>query len=336
MKESITDTPESTMLAPVSKAAPGETRYLCSLIIPTKNGGPLFRQLVSALARQQRWDKVDFVVIDSGSTDETVAVARDAGARIIEIPPAEFNHGATRDRAISASLSEIVLLMVQDALPRDDRTVVTLVSCFDDPAVAGAYARQLPQPDADVLTCRNLNNWLTGRLRREERASSGDDWYLALSPMDKYLFCNFDNVCSAVRKSVWAEHPFGQINFGEDIDWAERVLRAGWKIIYEPEAAVVHSHDRPLSYEYKRTYVCHRKLHSQFGLCLVPSLKGIGRALRLSTVEDWKYVIRNEPDLVRRLRLLAKVPFLNVLSALAQYKAGQDAVAGIEKRVRGV
>jgi rhamnosyltransferase len=143
-------------------------------------------------------------------------------------------------------------------------------------------------------------------------------------------------VCSAVRKSVWSTHRFGRINFGEDIDWAERVLRAGWKIVYEPAAAVVHSHDRPVSYEYKRTYVCHRKLYSQFGLHLVPSLNGIGRSWRYSTMQDWKYVLDNEPRLGERIRLLGKVPLLNILGAYAQYKAVQDELAGQENRVRGV
>jgi rhamnosyltransferase len=313
-----------------------ERSVFCSLVIPTKNGGSLFHRVIERLKAQQRWSEVDFVVIDSGSTDDTIAVAQSAGARVVQIPPAEFNHGATRDRAIELARSEIVVLLVQDAVAEDDRTLINLVACFDDPQVAGAYARQIPQPTADALTKRNLNNWLTGRSDREERMSKGEDWFQALPAMEKYFFCNFDNVCSAVRKSVWSTHRFGRINFGEDIDWAERVLRAGWKIVYEPAAAVVHSHDRPVSYEYKRTYVCHRKLYSQFGLHLVPSLKGIGRSWRYSTVQDWKYVLDNEPRLGERLRLLGKVPLLNILGAYAQYKAVQDEMAGQENRVRGV
>jgi rhamnosyltransferase len=313
-----------------------DRKYFCSLVIPTKNGGPLFHRVIERLKAQERWSEVDFLVIDSGSTDDTVAAAQAAGARVVQIAPADFNHGATRDRAIELARSEIVVLLVQDAVAVNDSALINLVACFDDPQVAGAYARQIPQPTADALTKRNLNNWLTGRTTREVRMSKGEDWYLALPPIEKYFFCNFDNVCSAVRKSVWAAHRFGRVNFGEDIDWAERVLRAGWKIVYEPAAAVVHSHDRPVSYEFKRTYVCHRKLYSQFGLHLVPSLNGIGRSLRQATVLDWKCVMRDETGFIRRMRSLLRAPLLNALSAYAQYRAGQDEIGGQENKVRGV
>lgn len=328
--------PTSNLQTTTSADKRSDTRTLCSLIVPTKNGGELFKTVVKALQRQERWNDVDFIVIDSGSTDGTVSVAKAAGARVIEIPPGEFNHGATRDRAAHAALHDVIVLLVQDAVPEDDRLLVTLVACFEDDRVAGAYARQIPQQDADILTKRNLNNWLTGRQQREERFSQGESWYRSLAPMEKYLFCNFDNVCSAIRRSVWTEFRFGRVNFGEDIDWAERVLRAGWKIIYQPAAAVVHSHDRPVTYEYKRTYVCHRKLYSQFGLHLVPRAGGIVPAWRYSTLVDWKYVVNNEPGLSRRLKLLLKVPLLNLLSAYAQYRAVQDEMAGRENLSRGV
>ena len=308
----------------------------CSLVIPTRNGGPLFALVMDRLRSQTLWSRLEVIIIDSGSTDGTLEVAAKAGAAVHSIEPSSFDHGATRDRAIALAKNEVVVLMVQDALPHNDRLIERLISAFDDQAVAGAYARQLPQPDADVLTQRNLNNWLTGRATREVRQSKGPAWYEQLAPMDRYLFCNFDNVCSAIRKSVWQEERFGQINFGEDIDWAERVLRRGYKIVYEADAVVVHSHDRPVTYEYKRTYVCHRKLYRQFGLHLVPSLKGITRAWLQATAKDLAYVFRHEPRLRMRIALTFKVPLLNWLGVYAQYRAVCDELAGHENRVRGV
>jgi len=307
-----------------------------SLVIPTKNGGPLFGQVLDRLRSQSLWRQLEVIIVDSGSTDGTLEVAAKAGVSVYKVEPASFNHGATRDYAISLATNEVVVLMVQDALPRDDRTIERLVAAFDDPTVAGAYARQLPQPDADVLTKRNLNGWLTGRTTREVRQSSGSDWYEQLPAMERYLFCNFDNVCSAIRKSIWQHERFGRIDFGEDIDWAERVLKRGYKIVYEPDAAVVHSHDRPLSYEYKRTYVCHRKLYRQFGLHLVPSRKGIGRAWLHSIGKDLAYVYHHEPHLRRRLGMTLKVPVLNLFGVYAQYRAVQDELAGSENKVGGV
>jgi GT2 family glycosyltransferase len=52
----------------------------------------------------------------------------------------------------------------------------------------------------------------------------------------------FSNSASAVRRNVWREHPF-TLPAVEDLEWAQRVVRKGWTIVYEPGAAVYHSHE---------------------------------------------------------------------------------------------
>lgn len=307
-----------------------------SIVIPTKNGGTLFGRAIEQLQKQKLWWQAEFIVIDSGSTDGTVDIARAAGATVYEIPAEEFNHGATRDFGIAHASCEYVILMVQDAIPCDHDLFDNILLPFQDPEVAGVYARQLPQPDADLLTKRNLNNWLTGRADREVRKIESIEWYESLSPMAKYLFCNFDNVCSAIRKSVWRNNKFGNVNFGEDIDWAERVLKSGYKIAYEPSSVVIHSHDRPLTYEYKRTYVCHRKLYRQFRLHLVPTLRGAVRSWLFSTRQDAKYITNQDASIFVKLGILVKIPFFNLFSAIAQYRAAKDEVVGTMRHIRGV
>lgn len=308
----------------------------CSLVIPTKDAGPLFKRVIAGLQAQTRWSEVEFIVVDSQSSDDTVAVARAAGAKVIEIPAAEFNHGATRDVAISHASSNRVVLMVQDAVPANIFTLENLVETLEDDKVAGVYARQIPQPDADVITARNLNFHLTGRMRRDEHALADRAAFDAMTPMDRYVFCNFDNVCSAIRRDVWEQERFGRCNFGEDIDWAERVLKRGFKIVYEPAAAVVHSHDRPVEYEYKRTYVCHRKLISQFGLRVIPTFKVALNGWYHMTKDDLRYIARSEHDFRRKIALLVKTPILNYHKIRAQLQAARDDAAGTAKIVTGV
>jgi rhamnosyltransferase len=305
-------------------------------VIPTKNGGDLFQKVLDALAKQTLWHRTELIVIDSGSEDDTVKLAKQAGARVIAIAARDFNHGATRDYGISLTSSDYVILMVQDAVPVDNNVLQALLSALEEATVAGVYARQIPQADADVLTKRNLNGWLTGRTEREVRFIPHAGWYEALSAMEKYLFCNFDNVCSAIKKSVWQQQHFGEVNFGEDIDWAERVLKKGYQIVYEPKAAVIHSHHRPMSYEYKRTYVCHRKLYAMFGLHLVPRIKSIARSWFYASIIDMVYILRNEPHLTKKIPLLLKVPILNLLNVFGQYQAVKDEIQGVASSVKGV
>lgn len=323
--------------APVVILENNSTRKpVCSIVIPTKNGGDLFRKALDAYAQQTLWERAELIVIDSGSQDDTVAIAKQAGAKVIEIPAHEFNHGATRDYGISLANSEYVILTVQDAVPVNSNLLQALLSALEDEAIAGVYARQIPQPDADVLTKRNLKGWLTGRTQREVRFIPHAGWYEALPAMEKYLFCNFDNVCSAIKKSVWQQARFGTVNFGEDIAWAERVLKQGYRIVYQPEAAVIHSHNRPMSYEYKRTYTCHRKLYALFGLHSVPNIMGIARSWFYASSADVIYILRNEHRLFQKIVMLLKAPILNLLSVFAQYRAVQDEIQGVSSSVKGV
>jgi glycosyltransferase involved in cell wall biosynthesis len=311
-------------------------RFRCSLVIPTKNGGDLFKSVVHGLQTQTCWKNVEFIVVDSGSTDDTVSVALSAGAIVRTIPPKEFNHGATRDYAISLASNEYVVLMVQDAVPYDDLLIERLLSALSEEGVAGAYARQIPRSTASVIVKRNLNSWHTGELKRKVKVMKSLDWYEKLSPAEKLDICNFDNVCSAINKRVWKEERFGRTDFGEDIEWSLRVLKRKFKIIYEPSAAVVHSHERSLIYEYKRTYICHRLLYRQYGLKMVSSFREFLREWRGQSVSDILYVTRTEKDNTKKLRALLMVPAINLVTAFGLYRAVKDETFGIKKKVKGV
>ncbi|MDW7684979.1 MAG: hypothetical protein SCK29_12795, partial [Bacillota bacterium] len=101
------------------------------------------------------------------------------------------------------------------------------------------------------------------------------DAYEQKCPAEKQKLLTFDNVSSCIRKSIWQEIPFREISFGEDIDWSKHVIEAGYKIVYEPNSAVIHSHNRSVWYETKRAYLTHRTLNETCGMQLIPSLKDL-------------------------------------------------------------
>ncbi len=307
-----------------------------SIAIPTLNGGELFTDLLHQLARQATDFRFEIVVIDSGSTDGTDEVARAAGARILRIPPGEFNHGRTRNKAIESCKGEFIVLMTQDAVPADGFLLSSLLLPFEDASVAGVFARQSPRPNADLLTKRNLSDWVTGRTEPAIKAIASPEQYEALPPFERYLLCTFDNVCSALRRSVWSEHKFAALNFGEDIEWSKRVLEAGWKIAYEPRAHVIHSHDRSIAYEYKRTYMCHRALFSLFGLRTVPTRRNMLCSAMAGTLANWKYVLGCGARLREKLPLMIRVPLLTAASLYGQFKGPRDEIVGRGKAMRGV
>ena len=295
-----------------------------SVFIPTKNAGPRLREVLSAVASQDTSRRLEIVAIDSGSTDGTVGLLAEHGARVTEIPPAEFDHGLTRNQGIAAARGRFIVLLTQDAVPAGPGWLEALLGPFEDGEVAGVYARQIPRAETDVLTRRHVDvSFIGSPVRRVQRMPDRAS-YLRLHAMDRYRLCCFDDVCCAVRRSVWERIPYEQAYFAEDLDWGKKALEAGGTLVYEPAAAVVHSHQRSIRYEYRRTYACHRRLYELFGLRAVP---GLGDALRNAVrggLADAAYVLRHERGAARRLGLAARAPALSLASNLAQWRGAAD------------
>ncbi|MFL7870946.1 MAG: glycosyltransferase [Anaerolineales bacterium] len=88
-----------------------------SIVIPTLNAGPEFQWLLRKLRAQRGLNKLEIVIVDSGSRDGTTEIARAAGCNVIEIPPSDFTHSYARNAGADAAQSDYLLFMVQDAYP---------------------------------------------------------------------------------------------------------------------------------------------------------------------------------------------------------------------------
>ena len=272
--------------------------------------------------------KVNFpfevIIIDSGSTDGTLDFLKGYTIRLKQICPKEFNHGLTRNMGIELAQGRYVVLMTQDAIPADGYWLGNILENFNDELVAGVYCRQIPRENADVLTKRQLNNWLTGRQSRAINFVENWEAYQAIEPIKKFNLCAFDDVCSCVRKSVWEKIPYTETYFAEDLEWGKKAIEAGYKIVYEPHAAVNHSHNRSFLYEYKRTYLCHRRLFELFRLQTIPTFTHALKFFFFSILKDTLYVIRQEKNWKRKFSLILRIPFLSFSSVFGQYMGARD------------
>jgi len=256
------------------------SRPLASVVIPTCNGAATLPALLDALARQRVDFPFEVVAVDSASTDGSAELLRGRVDRVISIPAGTFDHGTTRNLAIEQSQGELIVLMVQDAVPASDTWLAALTAPLRAEAgLAGTFARQIPRPDASAITRRHLERWAGASAAPRTIAPASAAEFDALTPSARLERCTFDNVCSCIRRSVWLRHPFRPTPIAEDVEWARDVLLAGHRLAYTPGAAVIHSHDRSAQYEFARTYVLHRRLHELFGLRTIPSVFGLARAV---------------------------------------------------------
>jgi GT2 family glycosyltransferase len=310
-------------------------RRQISIVIPTLNGGPTLWRLLRRISAQRSDLDVELLAVDSGSTDDTCSALREHGASVISVPPGSFNHGATRNLALTRARGEFAVLLVQDAVPAHDEWLTELVRpLLEYPDVAGAFARQQPWPNASRVTAHYLAEWTGAQPVSRVAGPLTRDGLSRMSPAERHAACVFDNVCSCIRLAVWRDHPFRPTPIAEDLEWALEVLTAGHRLVYAPDAVVWHSHERRVSYELQRTYLVHQRLQALFGLSTIPTLLALVRAVG-STLPLHLQLALREPR--RRTRALARATGLAVALPLGQYLGARSAREGRELlQTRGI
>ena len=266
-----------------------------SVVVLTLNAGPGFAETLDGVFAQKVGSDFEVIVLDSGSTDGTRELARARGAAVHGASASDFDHGATRDRGLSLAAGQYVALLVQDAVPLDDRWLAAMIEDLeDDPLVAGVYGRQVPRPDGGPLARVLVTNAPTAGHERREQYAGGPVRYRTLPPAERRALALFDNVSSCLRRSVWEEIPFGRTGFGEDLRWGERAIARGHKLVYEPRSAVVHSHERGPLYDLRRHYAEGLLLLALFGLAPVPNLARLLRNTLLALAHLCRRLLLDE------------------------------------------
>ena len=289
-----------------------------SVVLPTRNGMATLSGVFDALEKQRARFPFDVVAVDSGSSDGTRAFLASRADRVIDIQHREFDHGTTRNLAVEASRGDLVVLLVQDAVPFSDDWLVALTEPLSiDHEVAGSFARQVPSRAASALTRFYLSQWVAaGHERRIVSLRHAGDLN-AMAPMERLRFCAFDNVCSCIRREVWKKHPFQSTTIAEDLQWAREVLLAGYRLAYVPEAVVEHSHDRIAFHEFTRTRALHGRLFELFELQTIPRLQDLMRAVASSAILHLRLELRRPTRIPRALALAVAWPLGQYLGARA-------------------
>ncbi len=236
-----------------SNSAPGSppirTRPIgsVSVLIPTYQGAEFLERLLEALASQSGAPPFDVLAVDSGSTDGTLEILAAAAGYfpaplVVEsIHSAEFDHGDTRNRLAGSSAGDLLVFLTQDAIPVGPDWLRRLVANFEDRQVGAAYCRNAPRPDARPAT-QVLSAEDPGYSTERRVVELPADWR-DLDVHERRVLYNFNDVASAIPRELWERHPFPRTSFGEDVLMARALLHGGFKIVYDAEAVVEHSHD---------------------------------------------------------------------------------------------
>jgi glycosyltransferase involved in cell wall biosynthesis len=225
----------------------------CSIIIRAYNEEKHIRRLLEGVMQQTITDW-EIILVDSGSTDATKAIAARYPVTILNIQPEEFTFGRSLNQGISRAKGEFIVIASAHVYPLYPDWLEKLLEAFQNPEVALAYGKQRGDERTKFSEQQVFAHWFPDKSE----------------PIQPHPFCN--NANAAIRRSIWQQHPYDESLTGlEDLEWARWAMDQGYTIAYIAEAEVVHVHDEPptgIYNRYRREAMAFKRIFPQerFGL----------------------------------------------------------------------
>jgi len=256
-----------------------------SVVIPVKDGGQLLSDVLEATARER---PDELIVVDSGSSDDSVRMAREADATVIEIPPSEFGHGRTRNLAAAKATGDIICFITQDASPVPG-WLAAYVDAFErNERIGAAFGQHLSRDDTSPMIARELEGFFAGF------NSDGEVTTQASTDEDGWHPGFLSNANAAYRRKVLLEIGFRDLAYSEDQAFAEDLFAAGWLKAYVPAASVVHAHDFPFTQFMRRYFDEYRGLNEAVGHVEAAAPRAAAQTVRSQLAQDVAWMKANE------------------------------------------
>jgi rhamnosyltransferase len=226
---------------------------LCSIIIRAFNEEKAIGRLLEGIERQKDVD-YEIILVDSGSTDDTVAIAARYPVRLVQIDSSEFTFGRSLNRGIAAARGEICVFISAHCFPVYPDWLIQLISPFQDPQVAVSYGKQRGGESNHYSELQFFRTYFP----EFSQPDQGQPYT--------------HNANAAIRRSLWLEHHYNENLTGlEDLAWSSWARDQGYKVAYVAEAEIVHVHHETISQvnnRYRREAIALKQIlpKSQFTL----------------------------------------------------------------------
>lgn len=201
-----------------------------SIVIRTYNEAKWLPDLLAAIQRQNFAGAAETIVVDSGSTDNTLEIAEQYQCRVVRIAKDDFTFGRSLNVGCAAARGKSLVFISGHCIPVGDRWLENLV-------------RPLQNGEADYVYGRQQGHQVT----KYSEHQIFRKYYPTKSVIpQRDIFAN--NANAALLKSAWNEHPFDEALTGlEDMDLAKRLAATGRRIGYVADSSVLHIHEESWS-----------------------------------------------------------------------------------------
>ena len=200
-----------------------------SIVIRCFNEEEHIGRMLSGVMRQSRSNiDLEIIVVDSGSTDATLAIASRYPTTIIHMNSSEFTFGRSLNLGCSQAKGDFIVIASAHIYPVYKDWLTQLLQPFSEPEIALVYGKQRGNEVTKYSEKRIFAQWFPDQVTHTHS--------------EHHPFCN--NANAAIRKCVWEKVPYNEDLAGlEDIDWAKRAIKLGHKIEYAPGAEIIHVHN---------------------------------------------------------------------------------------------
>lgn len=224
-----------------------------TIIVPTFNRSSALRTTVDDLLHQS-FEDFELWIVDQSAPDEAAAIVSyvegllDSRVHYLHLTTAGLPNA--RNEGLRRSKGEIILFVDDDVLLLSRDFLNAHISVYEDPEVGGVTGRHVERVVAS--NCARTANYVSwsGRIR----------FNLFGTKRQRINSCKGSNMSFRAAAVAQVGGFDRNLNLLEETDYSERVIRAGWVLIFEPKAEVVHlsiasggvRQTKPVETEYER------------------------------------------------------------------------------------
>lgn len=207
---------------------------VCSIVIRAYNEEKHIARLLRGLM-EQTIKEVQIILVDSGSTDDTTAIAARFPVDIVHIKPQDFSFGRSLNLGIAEAKADLVVIASAHVYPVYPDWLEKLLEPFADPQIGLVYGKQRGSKSSKYSEHQVFRSWFPDQSVSRQA----------------HPFCN--NANAAIRRELWQQHPYDEVLSGlEDLAWARWLQTQGLGIAYEADAEVIHVHNETWQGIYNR------------------------------------------------------------------------------------
>jgi rhamnosyltransferase len=220
-----------------------------AIVIPVFRPDGRLKMCIERLLRQSVMpDRILLNILYENPVDREISeIYIDERIEIRYAPREEYDRAGSRDTILRELDSDVVIFMVQTAIPQNRYLVEKLTEPFKEERTAVVYGRHMTDDECSPIECcvRQFNYPPKGMIKSLEDAGK----------LGIRTFFN-SNVCAAYRRRAYLEtEGFGKrMIAGEDMLAARRLLEKGWQAVYAPEAEVIYYRNDDLHGLWKRNF----------------------------------------------------------------------------------